>query len=162
MSHGFRSASFFAAASFALLIAGCGGSRDAAEEQAASQGGGFSLPGFSGGEAPPADIGVNSFLWRASLETLDFMPLASADPFGGVILTDWYSAPEEPDERFKATVYILDTRLRADGLNVSIHRQTFDEARGWQDAGVDSGTEVQIENAILTRARQLRIATLED
>lgn len=162
MSHGFRSVSFVAAAGLALFAAGCGGSRDAAEEDVASQDNGFSLPGFGGGDAPPADIGVNSFLWRASLETLDFMPLASADPFGGVIVTDWYSAPEEPDERFKATVYILDTRLRADGLNVSIHRQLFDEARGWQDAGVDSSTEIQIENAILTRARQLRIATLEN
>lgn len=105
-----------------------------------------------------AGIGVNSFLWRASLDTLNFMPLASADPFGGVIITDWYSDPTTPNERFKATVYILDTRLRADALNVSIFRQT--QVNGaWQDATVDPNTEVQIENAILTRARQLRLST---
>ena len=62
--------------------------------------------------AAPA-IGVNAYLWRASLDTLAFMPLASADPYGGVIITDWYINPEKPDERFKATIYILDARLRA-------------------------------------------------
>ncbi len=101
-------------------------------------------------EATPS-IGVNSFLWRASLDTLKFMPLASADPFGGVIITDWYSDPTTPNERFKATVYILDTRLRADALNVSMFRQVRG-ANGWHDATVDPDTEIQIENAIL-RAR---------
>jgi hypothetical protein len=125
-----------------------------------SGGGGIPLlgGGHSGGQSD-AGIGVNSYLWRASLDTLNFMPLASADPFGGVIITDWYSDPTTPNERFKATVYILDTRLRADALNVSIFRQT--QVNGaWQDATVDPNTEVQIENAILTRARQLRLSTV--
>ena len=74
--------------------------------------------GNSGGGQAAAGIAVNSYLWRASLDTLNFMPLASADPFGGVIITDWHSEASSPDERFKATVYILDTRLRADALNV--------------------------------------------
>ncbi|WP_395647254.1 DUF3576 domain-containing protein [Terricaulis sp.] len=104
-------------------------------------------------------IGVNSYLWRASLDTLNFMPLESADPFGGVIITDWYSDPTTPTERFKASVYILDTRLRADALNVSIFRQTQVNGQ-WTDASVDPDTEIQIENAILTRARQLRLSTL--
>ena len=104
-------------------------------------------------------IGVNSYLWRASLDTIAFMPLASADPFGGVIITDLYSDPTTPTERFKATVYILDTRLRADALNVSIFRQQ--QVNGaWNDATVDPDTEIQIENAILTRARQLRLSTV--
>ncbi len=104
-----------------------------------------------------AGIGVNSFLWRASLDTLNFMPLLSADPFGGVIITDWYSDATTPTERFKASVYILDTRLRADALNVSIFRQQ--QVNGvWADASVDADTEIQIENAILTRARQLRLS----
>ena len=120
--------------------------------------GGISL--FGGGrDGNEAGIGVNAYLWRASLDTLNFMPLASADPFGGVIITDWYSAPTTPNERFKATVYILDTRLRADALNVSIFRQQ--QVNGaWADAAVDPETEVQIENAILTRARQLRLSTV--
>jgi len=114
---------------------------------------------FNSGNSAQAGIGVNSFLWRASLDTLNFMPLASADPFGGVIITDWYSDATTPNERFKATVYILDTRLRADALNVSIFRQTQTNG-AWTDSAVDPETEVQIENAILTRARQLRLSNV--
>ena len=107
----------------------------------------------------PAQIGVNGYLWRASLDTLAFMPLASADPYGGVIITDWYAAPEAPNERFKVTVYILDTRLRADGLNVQVFKQL---AVGgvWTDATPSPQTETDLENAILTRARQLRLANI--
>ncbi len=115
--------------------------------------------GGNRGATEGAQIGVNSFLWRASLDTLNFMPLASEDPFGGVIITDWYADPATPDERFKATVYILDSRLRADALNVSVFRQTRTE-QGWIDASVSPDTSIQIENAILTRARQLRLSTL--
>jgi len=108
----------------------------------------------------PTAIGVNAYLWRATLDTLAFMPLASADPYGGVIITDWYMNPEKPDERFKATVYILDTRLRADGLNVTVFRQTKDPAGQWTDAVVSGQTDTDIENAILTKARQLRLSNL--
>ncbi|MEI7932111.1 MAG: DUF3576 domain-containing protein [Alphaproteobacteria bacterium] len=103
-------------------------------------------------------IGVNAFLWRASLDTLAFMPLASADPYGGIIITDWYANPEAPNERFKATVYILDTRLRADGLNVTIHRQVKAANGDWQDAVTQANTAETIENQILVRARQIRIS----
>jgi len=103
-------------------------------------------------------IGVNAFLWRASLDTLAFMPLASADPYGGIIITDWYSDPAAPTERFKATVYILDTRLRADGLNVTIHRQARAPNGEWQDAPTQANTAEAIENQILVRARQIRIS----
>lgn len=102
--------------------------------------------------------GVNSYLWRASLETLDFMPLEQTDIYGGVIITDWYSNARVPNERFKATVYILDANLRADGLKVSVFKQV-QGAGGWQDGNVDADTARQIENAILTRARELFIAT---
>ena len=108
----------------------------------------------------PANIGVNGYLWRASLDTLAFMPLASADPYGGVIITDWYSNPQKPDERFKATVYILDTRLRADGLSVTVFKQVRDAAGQWVDAQTADQTEADIENAILTKARQLRLSNI--
>jgi hypothetical protein len=107
-----------------------------------------------------AGIGVNAFLWRATLDTLSFMPLADSDPFGGTYATEWHAIAEKPDERFKVQVYILDTRLRADGLAVQVFRQTRDGS-GWVDASVDPDTAIQIENSILTRARQLRIAQLE-
>ncbi len=107
-----------------------------------------------------ASLGVNSFLWRATLDTLAFMPLASADPYGGLVITDWYINPEKPDERFKATVYILDTRLRADGLNVSIFKQVKDASGNWVDAPSSTQTKADIENSILTRARQLRLSNI--
>lgn len=104
-------------------------------------------------------IGVNSYLWRASLDTLAFMPLSSADPFGGVIISDWYSPPESPNERFKVTVFILDTELRSDGLRASVFRQQrTDQSAEWTDAAVDDTTPPRLEEAILTRARELRIS----
>ena len=104
-----------------------------------------------------AGIGVNSFLWRASLDTLAFMPLSSADPFGGVIITDWYSPPSSPNERFKVNVFILGRTLRADGVRAAVFRQQMASA-GWVDAPVAATTATDLENAILVRARQLRIA----
>jgi len=105
-----------------------------------------------------AGIGVNSFLWRATLDTLSFMPLTSADPFGGVIITDWYQPPESPGERFKITVYILDKALRADGVRASVFKQR-EYNGGWIDAAVDPSTATDIENKILTRAREIRVAS---
>lgn len=102
-------------------------------------------------------IGVNSFLWRASLDTIAFMPLASADPFGGVIITDWYSPSETPNERFKLNIYIMDKALRADAIKVSVFRQMRTSA-DWQDSPSDSKTATDMENTILMRARQMRMA----
>ena len=107
-----------------------------------------------------AAIGVNGYLWRATLDTLSFMPLQSADPYGGVIVTDWYTNPEKPDERFKCTVYILDSRLRADGLNVAVFKQLRDATGNWVDQPTAGQTETDIENSILTRARQLRLSNI--
>ncbi len=89
------------------------------------------------------------------------MPLISADPFGGVIITDWYAPPESQDERFKITVYILGRDLRADGVRASVFRQLRDGGGGWIDATVEKRTQIEIEDAILTRARQLRVAGLQ-
>lgn len=104
-------------------------------------------------------IGVNSYLWRASLDTVSFMPLASADPFGGVILTDWYSPPETPNERLKLNVFILDRQLRTDGIQVKVFRQVRSGGE-WRDAEVAEDTARKLEDAILTRARQMRVAQL--
>jgi hypothetical protein len=112
------------------------------------------------GASNAGSIGVNGYLWRATLDTLSFMPLASADPYGGIVITDWYSNPEKPDERFKCTVYILDSRLRADGLKVAVFKQTRDASGAWVDSATAAQTETDIENAILTRARQLRLANV--
>lgn len=104
-------------------------------------------------------IGVNSFLWRASLDTVSFMPLASADPFGGVILTDWYSPAENADERFKLNVFILGRQLRSDGVRVRVFKQAK-SGNSWKDVESSDETARELEDTILTRARQLRIAQL--
>jgi len=111
----------------------------------------------TGGNGGVGGAGINAYLWRASLDTMSFMPLASADPFGGIIITDWYAPPETPSERFKITVYILSQSLRADGLRVAAFRQVRSPLGAWADAAVDPKTIIDLENNILTRARQLRI-----
>ena len=132
--------------------------------QTQEQGGGFSLFGLGGGKkasstnANQPAIGVNGYLWRASLDTLSFMPLVTADPWGGVINYDWYVNPQTPNERFKATVFILDRRLRADALNVAVTKEVKDASGGWVSAPVAAQTETDLENAILTKARQLNLA----
>lgn len=100
-------------------------------------------------------LGVNAYLWRGALDTLSFMPLSSADPFGGVIITDWYQPPSGNGERFKATAYILGRQLRADGVKVSVFRQVQQSGQ-WVDAPVSSATAAEVENKVLFRARELR------
>ena len=147
-------------------LAACSSSGGARTFQTQEEGGGLFSMGLggrgkgarSGGDQPT--IGVNGYLWRATLDTLAFMPLASADPYGGVVITDWYVNPEKADERFKCTVYILDARLRADGLNVAVFKQTRDAAGGWIDSPSAGQTETDIENAILTKARQLKLSNI--
>jgi hypothetical protein len=108
-----------------------------------------------GGGTGGASLGVNAYLWRGALDTLSFMPLASADPFGGVIITDWYTPPTSSNERFKATAYILGRELRSDGVRVSIFRQVLQDGH-WVDASVSPVTVGEIENKVLSRARELR------
>ena len=110
-------------------------------------------------EAGKNPLGVNSFLWRATLDTLAFMPLVSADPFGGVIITDWYEDPENPGERFKVNALILDRQLRADSLKISVFRQNK-SGDTWRDAPVDASMGRKLEDTVLTRARQLRVTQL--
>jgi hypothetical protein len=140
-------------AASALLLAGCGSSDDQQYIQDTDTGS-TAISSESGQRI----LGVNSYLWHATLDTLAFMPLQSEDPFGGVIITDWYSSPQTPNERVKVTVYILDRRLRADGLKIAVFRQTKSN-EGWVDVAVNPDTSVKLTDAILTRARELRLAT---
>ncbi len=100
-------------------------------------------------------IGVNSYLWRASLETLSFMPLTQADSNGGVLVTDWYASPDNPNERVKVSVAILDQDLRADALRVAASRQVL-QGGTWVEAPVQAATVQRLEDIILTKARDLR------
>ena len=135
---------FSAAAAALFALAGCqSGGRTSANAQVAAQ-----------------NVGtVNPYLWRASLDTFANMPVQSTDPIGGLIVYDWKSFPGSENERIKATVYILDTRLRADGVKVAVFRQV-NENGTWTDATVDPETAIQLENAILDRARTLKNSQL--
>ncbi|MGB0262152.1 MAG: DUF3576 domain-containing protein, partial [Henriciella sp.] len=104
--------------------------------------------------------GANPYLWRASLDTFADLPVVSADPFGGVIIYDWKTYDVAPDERIKATVYILDSRLRADGVKVAVFRQAKRDGE-WIDVDTAGETGIQLENAILMRARSLKSAELD-
>lgn len=115
------------------------------------------INGSPGGDQLP----VNRFLWRASLDTLSFLPLSSTDPFSGVIATDWSATSEQPTERVKVTAFVTDARLSAEALKVAVYRETRDLSGSWVAAPVNPQTARQLEDAILTRARQLRVADEE-
>jgi hypothetical protein len=126
-----------------FVLFGTDRNRDAREALAASGGTG---------------VAVNAYLWRATLETLSFMPLASADPAGGVIITDWYSPPASQEERFKVTAYVLTRQLRSDGVRVQVFRQTLRNGQ-WVDSPAASSTGGEMEDRVLARARELRSQT---
>ena len=100
-------------------------------------------------------LAVNSYLWRAAVDTVSFAPLLQANPNSGVIITDWYTNPKAPGERVKLTVAVLDPDLRADALRVSAARQVYQNGT-WVDAPVSAATVQKLEDIILTRARDLR------
>ena len=159
--------------SFVLLLAACEGvdkelsfpqreELDRLDNRGKLTGDGLSLGGSgqegeTGGKNP---LGVNSFLWRATLDTLAFLPLRDADPFGGVVITDWYEDPAARGERYKVTALILDRQLRADGINVSLFKQQRDPQGEWVDIEVADHLERKLEDTILTRARELRVNSL--
>jgi hypothetical protein len=133
---------------------------DAERGTLTGEGGWVIFGGKSKSDDSGANIGVNGFVWRATLDTLSFMPFASADPFGGVVLTDWYEDPKTPGTRYKVNAFILSRTLRADAVKIKLFKQTK-TASGWRDEAVNPQMERDLEDTILTRARQLRVAELE-
>jgi len=136
----------------ALVLAGCGSSNDGARDMDTGN-------STIASSSSRMTLGVNSYLWHASLDTLSFLPLVSADPFGGVIISEWYVSPTSPNERLKVTIYIMDRALRADALKVVVFRQVASNG-AWQDAQPSPDTAHKLEDSILTRARELRLASL--
>jgi hypothetical protein len=162
-----------------LLLAACGSDTEREDDyekdarrksryeygSAVSEKGGFTLFGDREDarkkQMEASGLGVNGFLWRASLDTVSFMPISSADPFGGTIITDWYAPPSTPDERVRLNIFVLGRELRADGVRVNVFRQVKGPDGEWQDAQTAPATAGSVEDAILTRARQLRIKQIE-
>ena len=106
-------------------------------------------------------LAINSYLWRAAIDTVSFAPLLQANPSSGVIITDWYRNPKSPNERIKLTVAVLDPDLRADAIRVSAAKQVYNNG-AWYDGAVSAATTQKIEDIILTRARDLRRGTIAD
>ena len=140
ISRQFAGTAMLGAASLALAACGGGDDQRLRSDLAAAQ---------------VTSIGVNSYLWRASLDTLSFMPLTQADSSGGVLVTDWYADPANPNERVKVSVAILDQDLRADALRVAASRQVLQNGT-WVEAPVQAATVHRLEDIILTKARDLR------
>jgi hypothetical protein len=155
-----------------LALAACSGSKQLAPDQLNNPQTQYTPPALNGAnstvgnlfsfgkgssrpEAGNGTVAVNAYLWRASLDTLSFMPLASADPFAGVIITDWYSPAASPNERFKATAYVLSTVLSADALKVALFREVQQDGQ-WVSAPVDPATVNGLEDRILARAAQIK------
>jgi hypothetical protein len=162
----FRTMAVAGAAALALLAAGCGSS---AKEAPAKTSAAASVATPVAAKAAKVDmkaankagVGVNKFIWRASLDTLSFMPLLTADPYGGTIITDWHSTAKSPNERLKVQAYILAKELRADALRITVFRQELKQ-NTWHNAPVANETKIKLENAILARARQLKVGDLDD
>ncbi|WP_298286298.1 DUF3576 domain-containing protein [Acidocella sp.] len=165
----FKTLTISAPLAAALALTACSGLHTSQAElntpaDAGQSGGGspslFTFGKGSGGAgtAQATQIQVNAYLWRASLETLAFMPLASADPFGGVIITDWYSPPATPGERFKVNAYILGKQLTANAIKVSVFHQIQQPDGSWADAPADPSTAAGLENRILAEAANLQAA----
>lgn len=168
--HGILGLTAMAVMALTLALAGCSSdsknyqsspTTKADHDPSAGGSGGVFGTGLFSGDAKKGGsegaVAVNAFLWRASLDTIAFMPLTSADPFGGVIISDWYAPQETPDERFKVNVYILGRMLRADGIKISVFRQTRNAAGSWNDAAIGPEVAAEFENAVLTQARELRL-----
>ena len=117
--------------------------------------------GISGGVPGPA-IGVNAHLWKASLDTLSFMPLASADPFGGIIITEWYTSSDSPTEKFKIIVYITGMELKVDALKIKVFKKIKNETGDWIDQSANLELSMKIENSVLTKAREYKIIRTEN
>ncbi|MFL0415345.1 DUF3576 domain-containing protein [uncultured Sphingomonas sp.] len=141
----FRPLRFALVACAALAVASCGGGKDRPKADLAA--------------SRITTIGVNSYLWRATLDTLSFMPLLQTDSNGGVVVTDWYVNPQTPTERMKVTVSILDQDLRADAVRVAALREV-NQGGQWVSAPVAAATTQKLEDIILTRARDLRRASM--
>jgi hypothetical protein len=154
---------YLSVACAALLLTACGGSdpekpkatieAPPASTKTADSSGGW----FGGGASDKKGVGVNAYLWRASLDALSFMPMDQTDPFGGTIKTGWYTAAATPNERLRVAIFILDSRLRADALRVSVFKEAKNSSGSWVDATVDPETVTKLENLILNKARALKI-----
>ena len=101
-------------------------------------------------------MSINAFLWQGALDTLSFMPLSSADPIGGTIITDWYSSTNNPDERCKLNIFISGKELKTQNLRVASFCQNYQNNR-WVNKDISDDNNMKLENAILNKAKKLKL-----
>jgi len=148
-----RACDFAIATLYVMGLTACSGTREVSQQE-------YTSTPRESTHLDTNGIGVNAFLWRGTLDTLSFMPLASADPLGGIVITDWWQSSTVPRERFKANAYIMTRSLRSDGVKVTIFRQV-DQKGQWVDTPVNPVAVSEVENKILARARELRSSVVE-
>ena len=122
--------------------------------------GGISFSGITGNNknnsSTTITMSVNPFLWRGALETIDFMPLSSADQIGGTIITDWYSTMSNENERCKLNIFITGRELNTENLRVTSFCQEFKDP-SWINKEVNKENNIKIDNAILNKAKKLKL-----
>lgn len=118
--------------------------------------GGITLFGKGKSSDTGHSVNVNAYLWRAALDSVHKMPLISADPFGGVILTDWYKATPNSKERYKLSIYIIGAQMRSDAVRVAAFKQELKGNGEWQDVDVGTDLASEVEDKILLRARAIK------
>ena len=121
---------------------------------------GFDLLGNNNDSSQTVSMGmpINPYLWKGSLETVNFMPLMSADPFSGIIITDWYSANDIQSERCKINIFIKGVELNSRNLKVNSFCQKLNSTNIWVDQETDNENNIQLENAIFNKAKKIRLA----
>jgi len=121
---------------------------------------GLKLADF-GPDKSSAALPINALLWRASLDIASSIPLDDVDTFGGTIVTEWYQLDAADEERIKLAIFVLDRELRSDGIRVVVYVQKKQDGV-WSDHGTDTEMGLQLEELILTRAREIRAATVSE
>jgi len=123
--------------------------------------GGIKLGDFNKKDQSANSLPVNALLWRAALDVASFVPLDDVDTFGGSIVTEWHQSADNPDQRLKLTIFVLGVELRSDAVKV----QTYTQKKlrnDWIDSGRDEALARKLEDLILTRARELRAASVSE
>jgi len=152
------------------MLAACSGSGQPVSTSNEGQGSfltgkgqqGLSLTDFRGlWESNTGGLPINALLWRASLDIVSTIPIDDVDTYGGTIITEWYSLADSPNERIKMTFFVLDLELRSDAIRVQVHVQR-QENGVWVDSGTDSTLSRKLEDLVLTRAREIRAASVTE
>ena len=99
---------------------------------------------------------INPYLWRATLETINFMPIASADPFGGIIITDWYNDTSNNDDAIKLTIRFLSNEVQSNSLRIIVHRKRCTTDTNCLVKKIESKIEEELRRSILTKAAVIK------